>query len=104
MSDSTRVISRFVAVLFFLAAAAGVYGVMTHSKLAAAEQRLSAIEQERDTLKDKLTTSEKAVTENTSAAKSCMAEVETFKSRAATAESALESMKGKKAPQHSTAG
>ena len=105
MSDSTSVISRFVAVLFLLAAGAGVYGVMTHNRLQAAEQHLSALEQERNTLKDQLMTSEKTAAASTTAAKVCAIEVESFKSRAQSA-AVPESAKVKKStvPAHAAAG
>ena len=96
MSVSTSVMSRFVAVFFFIAAAAGVFGVMTHSKLQAAEQRLSVLEYERTTLKDKLIASEKNAVEGTTAAKTCAIQMESFKSRAQSAEAALDGAKGKK--------
>lgn len=98
MSDSTRVISRFVVVLFFIAAGVGIYGVMTHNRLQAAQQHLSALSQERDTLRDRLMSSEKTATESAAVAKICAVEVETYKSRVQSAEAALESAKGKKTP------
>jgi septal ring factor EnvC (AmiA/AmiB activator) len=104
MSDSTNVVTRFVAVLFFLFAGAGVYGVMTHSKLEAAEQRLSKVEQERTTLQDKLASTEKTATTNATEAKTCAMQMEEFKTRAQSAESALEGAKSKKTPARPTAG
>ncbi len=104
MSDSTNVLSRFVAVMFFVAAGTGVYAVMTHSKLKAAEQTLATVEHQRETLQEKLSTTEKTVTEKTTAAQTCTAELDGFKSRAEAAESALENAKGKKSPARSSAG
>jgi hypothetical protein len=101
MSDSVKVVSRFMVILFFIAAGLGVFGFMTHNHLKTAEARLTTIEQERNTLKDKLVSSERSAVQNASATKSCMAEVDTYKSRAQTAEAALESMKSKKAPSRS---
>ena len=96
MSDSSSVITRVAAVLFLLAAGAGVYGFITHDNLQAAEQRLATVEQERATLKTELATTEKNVLANSNAVKTCTAEVETFKSRAQTAEAALEDMRAPK--------
>ncbi len=104
MSDSTNVVTRFVAVLFFLIAGAGVYGVMTHSKLEAAEQRLSKLEQERTTLQDRLVSTEKTATANATEAKTCAAQVEEFKTRAQSPEPAPEGAKAKKSPARPTAG
>lgn len=104
MSDSTNVVTRFVAVLFFLFAGAGVYGVMTHSKLEAAEQRLSKLEHERTTLQDRLASTEKTATTNATEAKTCAAQMEEFKTRAQSPEPATEGAKGKKSPARSTAG
>ncbi len=103
MSDSTNVLSRFVAVMFFIAAGAGVFGVMTHSKLKAAEDRLATVEHDRAMLKDQLATSEKSVVEKAAAAQTCTAELEGFKSRAA-AEPAPEPAKSKKPMSHPSAG
>jgi hypothetical protein len=104
MSDSTNVVTRFVAVLFFLLVGAGVFGVMTHSKLEAAEQRLAKLEQERTTLQDKLVTTEKTATTSATEAKTCAAQMEEFKTRAQTPEAAPDSAKGKKSTARPTAG
>jgi hypothetical protein len=104
MSDSTNVVTRFVAVLFFLFAGAGVYGVMTHSKLEAAEQRVSKLEQERVTLQDRLVSTEKTATTNATEAKTCAAQMEEFKTRAQSPEPALDGAKSKKSPARPTAG
>ncbi len=104
MSDSTNVVTRFVAVLFFLFAGAGVYGVMTHSKLEAAEQRLSKMEQERTVLSDRLASTEKTATTSAAEAKTCAAQIEEFKTRAQSPEPAHDAAKDKKSTARPSAG
>ena len=96
MSDATSVVTRVAAVLFIHAAGAGVYGFVAHGNLKAAESQLAAVEQERTTLKTELAATEKTVLANSSAVKTCTAEVETYKSRAQTAEAAPEDLKAPK--------
>lgn len=79
MSDSVSVVSRVAVVMFFIAAAAGVYGFITHSRLAAAERQVVTLQQERDVVKSSLITTEKAVTQSSAAAQTCKAEAEGLK-------------------------
>jgi predicted nucleic acid-binding Zn-ribbon protein len=104
MSDSQNVMTRFVAVLFFLFAGAAIFGFMTHSKLEAAEKRVTTLEQNRSTLEDKLNNAVRIANTNQAEAKTCSAQIEEFKTRAQTAESALEGAKGKKTPARPSAG
>lgn len=94
MSDSTSLIERIAALLFFLAVGAGVYAFMTHGDLKAMEQRLAAVEQERSTLKTELLATEKTVLANSDAVRTCTAELATFKKSAA-AEDDAKSVKPK---------
>lgn len=96
MSDSVNVVSRLAALFFFIAVGAGGYAMMTHNNLKAAEARISAVENERSQLKNELVATEKNVLTSSSAAKTCAAEVQTFKSRAQSAEAALDDLKNKK--------
>ncbi len=83
MSDSNSLIGRVAALVFFLAVGAGVYGFMAHGDVKVMEQRLAAVEQERNTLKSELMATEKTVLSNSSAVKTCTAELATFKKSAA---------------------
>ena len=86
MSDSTSVIGRIAALLFFLAVGAGVYAFMMRGDVKAMEQRLAAVEQERTSLKNDLLATEKTVLANSTQIKTCTAELETFKKSAAASE------------------
>ena len=83
MSNSTNLISRVAALLFFVAAAAGIFVFMTRSDLKAMEHRPAVVEEERSTLKTELMATEKTVLSNSSAVKTCTAELATFKKSAA---------------------
>jgi len=96
MSDSTNVISKVAALLFFVAAGAGVFAFMTRSDLKAMEHRLAVVEQERSTLKNELVATEKTVLANSTAVQTCTKEMETYKSRAQSAEAALQDLKAPK--------
>lgn len=96
MSDSTIVISRVAALMFFIAAGAGVYAFTTHSDLKAMEHRLAAVEQERTTLKTELVATEQTVLNNSTAVQTCTKEMESYKSRLQSAEAALGDLKAPK--------
>jgi predicted nucleic acid-binding Zn-ribbon protein len=95
MSDSGSVVSRIAAVLFFIAAASGVYGLMTHNRLAAAEKHVVSLQQERDAAKQDLAASEKVANDSTATIQALQTEVQSYKTRAETAEAALESATSK---------
>ena len=95
MSDSVSVVSRIAAVFFFIAAAAGVYGVMTHNRLAATEKHVVALQQERDAVKQDLIVTEKNVKDGAATIQVLQTEVQGYKARAETAEASLESAKPK---------
>ena len=96
MSNSTNLISRGAALLFFVAAAAGIFAFMTRSDLKAMEHRPAVVEEERSTLKTELMATEKTVLSNSTAVQSCTKEMETYNCRAQSAEAALEDMKAPK--------
>ena len=96
MSDSVNIVARLAALLFFLTVGASAYALVTHSNLEATKARLTAVENERASLKNELIATEKNVLTSSSAAKTCAAQVETYKSRAQSAEAALDDLKNKK--------
>ena len=98
MSDSVKLISRVAALLFFIAVGASAYAFMTHNTLADTQARLAVAENVQASLKNELVATEKNVLTSSSAAKSCAKEVETYKSRAQSAENALDDLKSNKKP------
>jgi len=93
MSDSTNIISKVAALMFFVAAGFGVYAFTTHGDLKAMEHRLASVEQERAALKTELVATEQTVLNNSSAVQTCTREMQTYKSRAQSAEAALQDLK-----------
>ena len=96
MSDSSTLIARVAALLFFVAIGAVVYAFMTHSDLKAMEHQFAAVQQEHAVLKTELVNTEKTVLANSSAVQTCTKEMETYKSRAQNAEAALQELKAPK--------
>lgn len=95
MSDSLSVVSRVAAVLFLIAAGAGGLAIVTHHNLRAAELRIDAVENERAALKRELIMTEKQLLANSSAAKTCAAEVAAYKTRLQSAPSTHDDMNAK---------
>ncbi len=96
MSDSVNIVSRLAALLFFIAVGASAFAFVTHNNLEATQARLNVAENERASLKNELVATEKNVLTSSSAAKTCASQVETYKSRAQSAEAALDDLKNKK--------
>jgi uncharacterized protein HemX len=96
MSESQSMMSRVVAIAFFVAIAAGAYGFISHNNLKAAETKVVALEQDRDALKEKVITAEKHAAASATDARTCNMQAAELKTRAETAETALEDMQSKK--------
>jgi uncharacterized protein HemX len=96
MSDSNSLMTRVAALLVFIALGAGVFAFMKHNDLKAMEQQLATVQQEHATLRTELVNTEKTVLANSTAVQTCTKEMETYKTRAQTAETALEEMKAPK--------